>query len=175
MLVHRAQRGDGSVMDELREHLSARPELWQQYGDLALQAECALVELAAGRNFFAAETMLHRLAAMKKELAGPSPSPIEKLLAARITSCYLQTAYYDGLIAQNRNLTPGQASVLLQQQNAAHARYLTALKALATVRKLLKPSPSTLELLRPVDDTTGSAAQAKSRGGLPAQGVAVVN
>lgn len=52
------------MINELREQLITRPELWQQYGDLGLQAECALVELAAGRNLFAAEAMLHKLVAL---------------------------------------------------------------------------------------------------------------
>jgi hypothetical protein len=37
--------------------------------------------------------------------------------------------------------------MLQRHQDAAHRRHLTALKTLATVRKLLKPAPSTLELL----------------------------
>src|SRR5262249_40179531 len=35
----------------------------------------------------------------------------------------------------------------LKRQAGSHQRYLFAIKTLATVRKLLKPAPSTLELL----------------------------
>ena len=49
-LLKRAEQGDRSVLPKLREALNADANLWQHYGDLAAQAEAALILLAAGKN-----------------------------------------------------------------------------------------------------------------------------
>ena len=99
-LVARAERGDLAVLPALREALAANPNLWQTYGDLALQAEGALVRLAAGSNLLLAESLRFKLRALKAELGGASPSPLERLLVERVSASWLQTAYFDGLLAQ---------------------------------------------------------------------------
>ena len=49
-LLKRAEQGDRSVLPELRKALNTDANLWQHYGDLAAQAEAALILLAAGKN-----------------------------------------------------------------------------------------------------------------------------
>jgi hypothetical protein len=65
----------------------------------------------------------------------------------RVIACWLQTQYADAAYAQQQNPSPGQHSAMLKRQAGSHQRYLHSIKTLATVRKLLKPAPSTLELL----------------------------
>jgi hypothetical protein len=146
-LLKRAEQGDRSVLPELRKALAADANLWQQYGDLAAQAEASLILLAAGNNLLLAESLQRKLKALKDELGGESPSPLERLLVERATATWLQVNYFDGLLAQAKGANEAQARMLQRHQDAAHRRHLTALKTLATVRKLLKPAPSTLELL----------------------------
>ena len=56
----------------------------------------------------------------------------------------------------------------------AHRRHLAGIKQLALVRKLLRPAPSPLELLRaPVGETSAPAATRRA-GGLPRCGAAGV-
>src|SRR3954453_57936 len=88
-LLARAEQGDRSVLPELRQALDADATIWRMYGDLALQAEGSLIQLAAGKNVLMAECLLRQLSAMKDELAGDSPSPLERLLIARITATWL--------------------------------------------------------------------------------------
>lgn len=80
------------------------------------------------------------------EVAGASPSPPERLLAERVAISWLQVSYYDGLLTQTKDYSPAQARLLRQQQDAAHRRYLTAIKTLATMRKLLTPARSPVEI-----------------------------
>jgi hypothetical protein len=146
--------------------------LWQTYGDLALQAEGALVRVAAGSNLLLAESLLFKLRELKAELGGASPSPLERLLIARVAATWLQTAYFDGLLAQAAGAGEARLKVLRQQQDAAHRRHLAGIKQLALVRKLLRPAPSPLELLRaPVGETSAPAATRRA-GGLPLCGAA---
>jgi hypothetical protein len=142
LLLVRAEQGDRSVLPALRKVLEGNPALWEHYGDLALQAEAALVQLAAGANLLMAESLMRKLASLKAELGGPAPSPLERLLVARVTATWLQTAYYDGLIAQATDSNPARGKMLQRHQDGAHRRHLAAIKTLATVRKLLTPALS---------------------------------
>ena len=144
-LVARAEQGDRGVLPALQEALDANPAVWQQYGDLALQAEASLGVLAAGKNLLLGESLKRKLQWLKAELGGESPSPLERLLVERAVMSWLQTAYYDTLLSQARGASEAQARMLHRQQDAAYRRQLAALRTLATVRKLLTPAPSPLD------------------------------
>jgi hypothetical protein len=88
-LLLQAQQGKPEVLPALQALLDEHPELWRQMGDLSWQAEQGLVGLASGPSLLARESIGRRLAELKAELAGPSPSPLEKLLVERIALCWL--------------------------------------------------------------------------------------
>ena len=69
-LVERARRGDAAALPELRLALDANPHLWQRFGDLARQAEQALVDLAAGNDLYLRECLARRVAELRGELGG---------------------------------------------------------------------------------------------------------
>ena len=145
-LLERATKGDATVLPKLRRLLDESPELWRGYGDLALQARASWIQLAAGPNLLLDECLTRKVVELRKEVAGDSPSPLEQLLTDRVVVCWLQVSYYDNLIAQTREYTPAKARMLQQQHDGAHRRYLTAIKTLANVRKLLTPSRSPVEI-----------------------------
>jgi len=150
-LLQRAEQGDRDVLPRLREALDADANLWRYYGDLALQAEAALIRLAAGTNLLLAESLQRKLHALKKELTSESTSPLERLLVERVTATWLQLSYLDALVTQSTGSSEARSKMIQRQQDAAHRRHLTALKTLATVRKLLKPSPSPVEIASRLD------------------------
>ena len=172
-LLKRAEAGDRSVLPQLQRALDGNPDLWRGYGDLAAHAEASLAMLAAGPNLLLAESLKRKLAELKAELGGEAPSPLEKLLAERISTSWLQVTYFDGLVAQAGGAGEARLKVLRQQQDAAHRRHLAGIKQLALIRKLLRPAPSPLELLRaPVGETSPGAAGGRRAGGLPRCGAA---
>ena len=172
-LLKRAEAGDRSVLPQLRRALDSDPDLWRAYGDLAAHAEASLAMLAAGPNLLLAESLKRKLAALKAELGGESPSPLERLLVERITATWLQVNYHDGLLAQAAGAGEARLKALRQQQDAAHRRHLAAIKQLAVVRRLLRPAPSPVEMLRsPVAETSPAAAGTRRAGGLPVCGAA---
>jgi hypothetical protein len=91
--------------------------------------------------------------ANEQELGGESPSPLERLLIERVTACWLQVNYLDALVAQAQGSSAERVKMLQAQQDAAHRRHLSAIKTLATVRKLLRPP------LSPVDVATRLAGE----------------
>jgi hypothetical protein len=68
------------------------------------------------------------------------------LVSDTVASSWLQVNYYDALLVQFKQYSAAQIKLLQQQQDAAHRRYLAAIKTLATVRKLLTPSRSPVEI-----------------------------
>jgi hypothetical protein len=82
-----------------------------------------------------------KYAALTKELAGPQPSPLERLLVERIVICWLQLYYADTLYAQHmEDLSFQQAEFHQQRISKAQARYLAAIRTLAQVRRLGVPA-----------------------------------
>jgi hypothetical protein len=136
-LMSRAQQGDESALPRLRTILDDHPEVWGFYGDLAAHAERAWISLASGCDLALAEALSRRAAALKSELTGPSPAPLERLLAERVVATWLQVNWTDAVTARAGELSIRQAELAVKRQNAAHRRYLTALEALATVQRLL--------------------------------------
>ena len=154
-LVQRAQQGDVAALPLLREALEGDPSLWQEYGDLAAQAQEAWLQLLAGTDYLLAEAVRLKLAALRQELSVEGASPLEKLLIERVIACWLQTCYSDSVYAQAKgpSSTPSVRQELMKRQDSSQRRYLAAIKQLALVRKLLKPALSPLQLaLGPVGE-----------------------
>jgi hypothetical protein len=77
-------------------------------------------------------------------LAGPSPSPIERMLAeAAATSWFafrMHEAHYAGCKASEEGMTIAQSEHSQRRIDRAHRRFLSTLKTLATVRRLAIPA-----------------------------------
>ena len=157
-LVQRAEQGDESAMPELRAALDVNPHLWQRYGDLGAQAQAAWLQLVAGPNLLLREAVGRKVEELKAELGGGSTSPLERLLVERAAATWLHVCYCDALAAQSKGASEAQSRVMERQRDAAHRRHLSALKALATVRKLLTPAPSPVEVASRLD-RSGAAAR----------------
>jgi|SRR5579884_2000273 len=161
-LVRRAQQGDRTVLPWLRRALDADPELWRRHGDLAAQAQASWIALVAGPDLVLRECLERKMDELRAELAGPSPSPLERLLVERVTICSLQAQFSDAAYAQARgpDATPAVLRELLHRQDSSQRRYLAAIKQLALVRKLIRPALSPFELAsRPVPEGTPAGAR----------------
>jgi hypothetical protein len=140
-VIRRAQGGDASALPALREMLKQSVGLVDMLGgDLARQAEAALVVRAAGKNHALKEALYRKLDLLRAELSGPSPAPVERLLVERVVACWLQVHYADAIYSQGlENFSMEQAEHHQRRMDGAHRRYLSALRTLALVRKLALP------------------------------------
>jgi hypothetical protein len=136
-LLQRARQGDLEVLPRLRHLLDHSPELWEHYGDLSAHAEAAWIALASGSDLQFQESLARKIAALKAELSGPAPSPLERFLIDRIGATWLQVAYADAVAAQAQDASLKQVEFAMKRRDRAHRRHLTAVAALATVRRLL--------------------------------------
>jgi hypothetical protein len=108
-------------------------------GELARQAERSLVWPGAGQDLAFREAVLRKLELLREELAGPNPTPVERLLVERAVTCWLQVQFAELRVAQATNMTIAQGDYHQRLIDRAHRRYLSALKTLALVRKLALP------------------------------------
>ncbi len=139
-LITCAGNGDSEAISELRKMLNARPARWETIGNMATQAECSLVKLASGDNTVVNEAMYKKLNAMREELDGVSPTPLERLLVNRVVACWLQVYYADVIYAQNITaISLKQGDYYQERQDRAHRRYMSAILTLAQLRRLLIP------------------------------------
>jgi hypothetical protein len=110
-------------------------------GNLAREAELSFVANAASGDLARCEALLRKLELLRAELAGLDPSPVERLLVERAVACWLQVQDADVRYAQAqpRSPSPAHNDFLQRRMDRAHRRYLSALRTLATVRKLALP------------------------------------
>jgi hypothetical protein len=137
----RAEEGDKAALRVVREHLT--PDVWQQIGDLAGHGRQIWIELVTSGNRVLEEGTRRRLAALGAELAGPEPTPLERLLVERVLATWLQVQHaewtYANLFADGGR--PFEQHTHAQKRlDRAHFRHLAAVRSLAVVRRLLGPA-----------------------------------
>lgn len=144
--LRRAVEGDRSTLPALREFLTEAEKagigdslIAAFRGDPAREAEDRLVEAWSGKNLVAQEALRRRVAQVRAELAGPDPTPIERLLAERAALCWLGVYRLEALAAP-ADPTKRRAVFLQKQLDGAHRRFLSSLRTLATVRRLAVPT-----------------------------------
>jgi hypothetical protein len=147
-LVECAERGDHSVLPELRRLLDEHQDLWKEYGDLALLAQRTWLKVIAGNNLALRECLERKPAALKAELGEGGSGPLDGLLVDRIVACWLQVHFSECYLAQiqGKLAAPGQVQFAERFLDRAQSRYLASIRQLATVRKLLRPAPSPLQI-----------------------------
>ncbi len=136
-VVERVQAGDESAIHALRKIMDEVPEAASAVFDAAWSVERSIVREMAGGNLTVEEAAPRALKDMREGLAGENPSPLENLLVERIVVCWLQLQYFDVLYARSmKNSSAAQSEHHQKLIDRAHKRYLSAIKALAQIRKM---------------------------------------
>jgi hypothetical protein len=138
-LADRAQKGDKTALPALRELLSDPALVDVLGGDLARQAQLTLIGKFSGKNLLFKESLTRKLDLMRAELAGTSPTPLERLLVDRVVTCWLHLHHLEMLYAGKESMTLTLGTYYQRCLSAAQKRYLSAIKTLALVRKLALP------------------------------------
>jgi hypothetical protein len=140
-IIKRAQQGDATALPMLRKLLTENKGFVDLLGgDLARQVEYSLINAVCGENLSVKEALIRKLNLLREDLAGSMPAPLERLLIERIALCWLSLHETEIRFAQMPNLTLRQAEYWQNRIDRAHRRYLSAIKTLATVRKLALPA-----------------------------------
>jgi hypothetical protein len=136
--LERAQKGDETALPLVRKALED-PVLFDLAGDLANMSRLTLIDKFSGKNQVVKEALTQKTQLLLAEVAGPTPTPLEKLLASRIVSCWLHVYHLEQIYANKDSMALELAQHYQKCIDRAHKRYLSAIKTLATVRKLALP------------------------------------
>src|SRR5215203_3848601 len=139
-LVEKSAKGDKKPLPEIRKILKESPELAWQLMDVAKYTEYHHTKMMVKEEGSGLKEVLrNQLAAMREEIAGDNPSPLERLLAERIVITWLQIQLFEGLYASNMSsgtTTIAQSNYEQKRIDHAHRRHLSAIRTLAQIRKL---------------------------------------
>lgn len=143
-VFRRLQAGDeGAVatFKEMMDHPTAGPKVVEFFGNLAARTQEFAVDMVAQTNLAIKAATPRKMAKLRAELEGPAPSPIERLLVERVVFCWLILWEYESaLTLRAGQLTLEQSKYHHRRIDAAHRRYMSSLRTLATVRKLGVPA-----------------------------------
>lgn len=145
-LLSRAESGDEGCLPRLRAVFQAeadgrrRGRLLDLYGNPPSWLRATLLKNVGGGHPAIPEAGEVRMGQLQRELEGPNPTPLERLLAERSVFCWFLVNVYEHSYAQSSEMTIRQAEYKQRQIDRAHARFLSALRTLAQVRKLALPA-----------------------------------
>lgn len=135
-LVKRAEGGDRTAVPALQETLALPGMADTLGGDIARRAADRFLDAYCGTHLAVREATATKMAQLRAELAGASPTAVERLLADRAVLCWFQVHQLEFTYASKDSMSLALAQHYQRCIDRAHRRYLSALKALAEVRKL---------------------------------------
>lgn len=150
VLSDKAEAGDGEARKELRRLVrSSSPEVIGRAADIGRKTARTLVRTASGGDSLMEEALYAKLDAMRVEIAGEDPTPLEVLLTERVVLLWMLTALLEALLSTQyrKNAESSERvppSYLLQQSRileSATRRYFASIRELARVRKLQATAP----------------------------------
>jgi hypothetical protein len=138
-LVRRAENGDTTTLLTLREWLKEPAAVDAFGGDLARRAQLMLINRFCSQNLLLKESLTRKLELLRVELAGPTPSPLERLLAERVVTCWLHLHLLEAVYAGKEGMSMELGAYYERNISSAQKRYLAAIRTLALIRKLAVP------------------------------------
>lgn len=158
-LITRGHDGDEEALARMDTVLEQIPSIARKFGNLNVMVEEGFIERTAANNPFRQKSLRINLEHMREDLAGPNPSPLEALGAERVASCWLQLHYAELIYNQELpNMSWEQNEYHQKRIDRLHRRYLSAMRSLAQVRKLLKPKVAQINIGEKQQINTGATA-----------------
>jgi hypothetical protein len=139
-LVVRAEcEGDRDALVSLQvDHRDDLKAYVAQLGDLRQVTQDALVDTFVGESLpLTRQGIVEMLEAMREELGGPDPSPLEELLVDRIVLCWIAANKADLIVSVQGSASMKERAFQQKVLDRSTRRFLHGCKVLAQVRKLL--------------------------------------
>ena len=139
-LVRLANAGNSEALQILRKQYQDKPELARLFGDLVWMArESRLKQVFGDERQGTILSIQEKMQDMINQVRGDNPTPLEGLLAERVAMCWLDVQDHELRYGQLGNDTLTKYEWRSRMLDRAHNRYLSAMKTLATVRRLNLP------------------------------------
>jgi len=106
--------------------------------DLAQHAQRAQIDLAAGKDQLLRESLVRKLDELKRDLGRDNGDQLEALMIERIAISWLRAAHADLMATRTLDVDLRQAKFLQHRANEAQRSLTSAIRELATLRRLLR-------------------------------------
>jgi hypothetical protein len=138
--IKRAEKGDHSALPEVRAAFDAHPKAVNELGDLGRVTLDQMVNTFAGDHLVLREAQERFLAQLEKDLAGPNPTPLERILVQEIVVCKQELNVAEIHFATVKKCSITEGDYHQRRIDRAQKRFLAAVKTLAQVRRLQLPA-----------------------------------
>jgi hypothetical protein len=136
-LVRRANGGDQKAIQELRSLLQNTPELWEGLGDLSNHSQHGLIMAIGGKNQLLLAAIQRKVEQLQKDLLGPDPSALERLLVGRVIVSYLEVEYLTVKYPADGAANLATSRFAVAAKSGAQRRFDASIKSLTLVRERL--------------------------------------
>lgn len=121
---------------EVEALLDANPVL-QELGDLGRMTELLWLDRMFPDDVLAKQCCRREVERLKREVAGPSPTPLETLLAGQVAGCWISARHASVTLACSQAEGPAVVAWRARYAESSERRLLSAIRTLAQVRKLM--------------------------------------
>jgi hypothetical protein len=143
-VLDRAEEGDETVLPLVRKLFDRDTReggtMVELNGNRYLHARDAIIRQSTGKNIAIQEALRQKINAVRDDLAGPNPTPLERILCERVALCWFDAHEMDRRFINQTDITLTVAEYRESRRDRAHRRFLAACRTLATVRKLALPA-----------------------------------
>ena len=125
-LITKANKGNEQALETLCATVEDTAPLWKQF-NMPTQALESLLKAFFGPDaLLTHEAQRRQCAALRRELEGPAPTPIERLLVSRIVLCWLHVYCVEAIYGRaiEQQLSVAQHDFHLRRLSHAQSRYL---------------------------------------------------
>ena len=134
-LVTKANAGDPAALSSLRHFLDEHPEVWEKVGDLSLVVQEIHIKRLAEGSQLATEAIRKKAEWLRKDLAGPNPTSLERVAIENLVAAWFQRYSVDLKYPPGFGKSLEMARFVVQLRNAAQRSYDTALKSLLLIQE----------------------------------------
>jgi len=135
-----ARAGDSEAQSFLRRELAESERARRHFGDLGMRSTKTLIARTAGGDAVWAIGIEEYVHVMMKELLGPSPSILDRLIVRRIVNAWVAVHSLELELAIRPPSRPRDRAYLEAAAERASRRMVQAVSELARVRKLQLPN-----------------------------------
>jgi hypothetical protein len=143
-VLDRAAKGEEATRPLVLKLLERREQsdgvLMRVYGDVYGHAKDAILKSAVGRDIALQETLRRKIDTVRDDLAGPNPTPLERILCERVALCWFDAHELDRRFSDQTDMSFKAAEYRENRRDRANKRFLAACRTLAAVRKLALPA-----------------------------------
>ena len=136
-IIRAAQKGDRSVVPELRQLLAKNPEIMGGNGDIAMATRMYWLGAITGKDFFRFECLNYQAEHLTRRLlAETNGTVVEEMLVDLVVNEWLQMAYHQQKVAFGGRIGIEVLEFTLKKLTASFHRYTKSLGALTTLRQV---------------------------------------